>query len=347
VQPIHIIGGGLAGLALGIKLREENVSVRITEAGAYPRHRVCGEFISGRGADLLRRVADRELLADAHARLAHTAAFFLKNRCLGSRPLPHPALCVSRHALDALLARRFREQGGELQLHTRAGDGGGSDTPPEEGLVVATGRRRQPVDENLWRWFGIKAHFTGAAVIADLEMHVDTQSYIGICKLGNGVVNVCGLFRRRSGEINGVDPLGLLRGSRGTVLHDRLSGAQLEHGSLCTVAGLGLRRVAPPPAGQCRIGDAWTMIPPITGNGMSMALESAALASGPLESYARGERNWSDATSEVQDALRQAFAKRLRWASVLHRSLFLVSRWERLAGAVYALMWKPAFTLTR
>jgi 2-polyprenyl-6-methoxyphenol hydroxylase-like FAD-dependent oxidoreductase len=41
-----IIGGGLAGLSLGIALRHRGLPVTIREAGHYPRHRVCGEFIT-------------------------------------------------------------------------------------------------------------------------------------------------------------------------------------------------------------------------------------------------------------------------------------------------------------
>ena len=44
---ITIVGGGLAGLSLGIALRRRGVPVNLHEAGVYPRHRVCGEFISG------------------------------------------------------------------------------------------------------------------------------------------------------------------------------------------------------------------------------------------------------------------------------------------------------------
>ena len=56
LKPITIVGGGLAGLTLGIGLRQQGIPVTVWEAGHYPRHRVCGEFISGRGQDVLARL---------------------------------------------------------------------------------------------------------------------------------------------------------------------------------------------------------------------------------------------------------------------------------------------------
>src|SRR5579863_2989570 len=74
-EPVTIIGGGLSGLTLGIGLRQRDVPVTIHESGDYPRHRVCGEFISGRGQLVLDRLG---LLADfksAGAIYARTAMF--------------------------------------------------------------------------------------------------------------------------------------------------------------------------------------------------------------------------------------------------------------------------------
>ena len=76
LKPITIVGGGLAGLTLGIRLRQQDVPVRILEAGTYPRHRVCGEFISGRGQQVLARLGLREALENAGAGLAKTTKFF-------------------------------------------------------------------------------------------------------------------------------------------------------------------------------------------------------------------------------------------------------------------------------
>src|SRR5712664_741834 len=111
LRPITIVGGGLAGLTLGIGLRRQGIPVAIWEAGHYPRHRVCGEFISGRGQQTLARLGLRETFLQAGAATATTAAFFLGPAGSPVRPLPAPALCLSRFKMDALLAELFLDSG--------------------------------------------------------------------------------------------------------------------------------------------------------------------------------------------------------------------------------------------
>jgi menaquinone-9 beta-reductase len=95
-EHITIVGGGLAGLTLGIGLRQRGVPVAVWEAGRYPRHRVCGEFISGRGQGSLARLGLLDGLRNAGAGAAVSAAFFDGQRRLAAHPLPEAALCVSR-----------------------------------------------------------------------------------------------------------------------------------------------------------------------------------------------------------------------------------------------------------
>lgn len=116
-RSIEIVGGGLAGLGLGLGLRRAGADVTVFEAGSYPRHRVCGEFISGLGETTIARLGLQPLLADAQ-RLDEVEWYF------GGRPtrrqqLPSPALAVSRYVLDARMAEAFIAAGGRLRTATR------------------------------------------------------------------------------------------------------------------------------------------------------------------------------------------------------------------------------------
>ena len=177
LKPITIVGGGLAGLTLGIGLRQEGIPVTVWEAGHYPRHRVCGEFVSGRGQDVLARLGLRDAFSQAGAALARTAAFYLGGAGSPVRRLPAPALCLSRFAMDALLADHFRQSGGELRENTRW-----REEDFGEGVVRANGRRRQPRADGC-RWFGLKVHARHVPLAADLEMHSSQTGYVGFCRL--------------------------------------------------------------------------------------------------------------------------------------------------------------------
>jgi 2-polyprenyl-6-methoxyphenol hydroxylase-like FAD-dependent oxidoreductase len=342
-KPITIIGGGLAGLTLGIGLRQRGVPVTIHEAGSYPRHRVCGEFISGRGQATLARLGLRGLIDQAGSVNALTAAFFTASKSTAPRLLPLPALCLSRFTLDAALANLFRELGGELQEGRRfAGEFG-------EGVVRATGRRAQ-VEPGGARWFGLKIHARNVALAADLEMHVSPQDYVGLCRINGGEVNICGLFRKRADE-NGETKNGreLLRGQPGSPLRERLAGAEFDEDSFCAVAGLSLRPQSAADRTEICVGDAITMIPPVTGNGMSMAFESAEIAVAPLAVWSRGETSWSAARQKIAHDCDAAFARRLAWAKWLQRIILTPSLQNPLAAlaARSDWFWRRAFERTR
>ena len=226
--------------------------------------------------------------------------------------------------MDALLAAQFRQAGGDLRENARW---------PEkdfgEGVVRANGRRLHP-RENGPAWFGLKVHARNVPLAADLEMHGAQFGYVGFCRLKDGEVNVCGLFRRPGTERESTQRWSeLLRGQPGTPLRERLAGAVLDQASFCSVAGISLRPHRAASQSECCIGDALTMIPPVTGNGMSMAFEAAELAIGPLAAYSRGESSWDSARLSVAEACDRAFAQRLTWARWLQWMMFapLVRTW--------------------
>jgi len=343
-KPITIAGGGLAGLALGIGLRQRGVPVALWEAGHYPRHRVSGEFICGRGPETLARLGLLDLLERAGAVSADTAAFFSATRSTGPLPLPLRAICISCFTLEAALAEKFRELGGELLEDRRR-----SDEDYGEGVVRTTGRRLQTKQGGA-RWFGIKAHARNVPLTAGLEMYVSPRGYVGLCRVDGGRVNVCGLLRCRDGESVGPqNRRELLRGPAGLPLYQRLASAEFDESSFCVVAGLSLRSRRAVANTDCCIGDAITMIPPITGNGMSMALESAELAIEPLVAWSRGEISWAETQSRIARSCDAAFARRLFWAKWLQRCVLTPSLQNTLVRLVghSDWFWRTAFERTR
>jgi 2-polyprenyl-6-methoxyphenol hydroxylase-like FAD-dependent oxidoreductase len=346
LKPITIIGGGLAGLTLGIGLRQRDVPVKIFEAGDYPRHRVCGEFISGNGQAVLARLGLLTRFEQAGAVRARTVMFVCGSNRSPVRQLAAPALCLSRHAMDALLAEAFQQLGGELLVNTRrnsAEDG--------EGLVHAAGRRTQSAEKNP-RWFGVKAHVTRSSPVnleADLEMHLSPDGYIGVNRINDGEVNVCGLFRVREGTRRPESKQDWLRGETDSLLRARLGAAEFAPDSFCSVAGLQLKPQRAAAKQECCIGDTLTMTPPVTGNGMSMAFESAELAVEPLAAYSRGKLNWLQVRQQIAHRCDAAFSRRLAWARLLQWMMISPALQGRLGSRLLRSdrLWRLMFTQTR
>jgi 2-polyprenyl-6-methoxyphenol hydroxylase-like FAD-dependent oxidoreductase len=141
--------------------------------------------------------------------------------------------------------------------------------------------------------------------------------------LAGGEVNICGLFRSEAAVPDLAqrwrDWLG---GPAASVLHARLAGARFDEDSFCSVAGLCLHPQRATQRHECCLGDALTMIPPVTGNGMSMAFESAELATAPLAKFSRGDLSWAEARQEIAWRCDERFTSRLRWAAWLQWALF-------------------------
>jgi flavin-dependent dehydrogenase len=331
MKPITIVGGGLAGLTLGILLRRQSVPIAVIEAGKYPRHRVCGEFICGRGLEIF-----RDLGLNENGIEASTCSFHLKNRKPVKLKFEPAALCISRFKLDALLAQEFERIGGILKSGERA-----NIDADREGVVRATGRRRS--ESGAGHLFGLKAHATGGELNSDLELHFGEGNYVGICNVGDRRANVCGLFYSRG-------PMPSLRDEwkarfADSIWSKALDGVTWDEASFSTVAGLTLDRHAPD--SQFSIGDAAAMIPPLTGNGMSMAFESAAFACKRLLEFSGGSISWTECLRRQATTWNKTFSSRLRWAAFVQPLLFSGSGQQFLYVCTRLMPSLPTFFFAR
>jgi flavin-dependent dehydrogenase len=314
------VGGGLAGLSLGLALRRADVPVTVLEAGSYPRHRVCGEFIAGLDRETIDRLGLDAVLAGSRSH--RTVAWYSARGRLRSQTLPEPALGLSRHRLDHRLAQQFVQAGGVLRENTRVDP---NDCPP--GRVFAHGRRtaRSP-------WIGLKIHARHLQLHRDLELHLGDEGYVGLAGVEDGRVNICGLFRRR--RLSAPGPALLLGYLEAVGLRDlatRLRQADLDGDAFCAVAGLSFARRYHRGPGVV-IGDAGGMVPPFTGNGMAMAFQAAAGAADHLTDYARDVQSWEQAARNISRELDRRFRLRLASADWLHPYLLRPARQRWLSA---------------
>lgn len=334
---VTIAGGGLAGLSLAIALRHRQVPVTLLEAGSYPRHRVCGEFISGVTRTTLENLHIAPHLATAARH--RTFSWSDRGKIIHRGELPEPALGISRHSLDCKLAGEARSLGCDLRTGHRA------KPRPADGFVWAAGRRPLP-----GKWIGLKAHLRDLPVASDLDMHLGSNGYLGIAGVEDGWLNVCGLFRiDRTLAAKGPALLpAYLEAGGNHALAAAIRAARWRETSFTAVAGfdLGMQKEIP---GVLPLGDARCIIPPFTGNGMSMAFQSAEAAVAPLHAWSAGSAGWCETSRLVDDRLRRKFSLRLRAAGLLHPLLLTASGRAllRTLASFHALPIRPLLPILR
>jgi len=295
---VLIVGGGVAGCAAAIALARKGRSVTLIEREPTPRHKVCGEFLSG------------EALEDLHALgidVASLGAVPIHNvrlaaaRRAAEAPLPFPAASLTRKALDtALIAEATAagvriERGRSVQALARTAgnlwqamlDNGTTRNAPT--VFLATGKHdlrghRRPDDPH--RWVAFKMYFRLApAQAAELarasELMLYPGGYGGIQPVEDGIANLCCVVQQRFLPRGGHPWQNFLAKMQRDCPHlaMRLAGAEpmLDRPIAITHIPYGYLRRTTEDGLYC-IGDQAAVIPSFTGDGISIALHTARCA---------------------------------------------------------------------
>ena len=107
---LAIIGGGPAGTAAAVEARRRGLKVAIWDSARFPRHKVCGEFISAESLPWLQREIPTAMARSAVIRRAEFIARGGRRHSFG---LPSPARGLSRFVLDEALWRAAIRSGAE------------------------------------------------------------------------------------------------------------------------------------------------------------------------------------------------------------------------------------------
>ncbi len=335
---VAVIGGGLAGLSAGIALARRGWKVTLYESGNYPRHRVCGEFLSPECVAALDALDVRRAF-DAHRPPTITQTrVTTSDGARWSRALPAVAYGLSRYALDALLAEAAVKAGVRLRTGTTVTGVAGSldnsftmqtrnDTTTARVVIGAHGKRSR-LDRTLARPFtrqgagfvGLKMHYDGPSTGNRVELHAFDGGYCGLSHVEGGAVNLCLLARSdrltAAGSIPAfVDWMGSQNPALGTWLRD--AAPRLDRWQ--AIAQVSFARKSPVAHDLLMTGDAAGLISPLAGDGMGMAFDGGLLAAHHADAYLRGDTTADILRREYSAAWEHQFRERLRVGGLLQR----------------------------
>lgn len=294
---VLILGGGVAGCAVAISLARKGRSVTLIEREPTPRHKVCGEFLSGEALE------DLDLLgidvADLGAAPIHCVRLAAARRA-AEAPLPFPAASLTRKELDSALISRAVdagvrvEQGRSVQSLRRQGDAwlatlDDGETREAPAVFLATGKHdvrghARPKDPE--RWIAFKTYFRLApgqtAELANAsELMLYPGGYGGLQPVQGGIANLCCVVQQPFLAKAGFRWENFLARMQQDCPHlaMRLAGAEglLAKPVAITHIPYGFMRRETEEGLYC-IGDQAAVIPSFTGDGISIALHTARCA---------------------------------------------------------------------
>ncbi|MEO0563927.1 MAG: NAD(P)/FAD-dependent oxidoreductase [Chloroflexota bacterium] len=336
---VAIIGGGLAGLTAALRLRALGFDVTLYESGGYPRHRVCGEFMSPECSAVLNELG----LGDAISR--HQPATITVVRITApagttwNSPLPAAAIGLSRYAVDALMAEAAVALGVDLRTNTVVRDVQGTlDTgftlvgneKTSARVVIGAFGKRSRLDKSLSRRFrgqpapftGLKMHYDGPPLDGRVELHTFPGGYCGINEIEDGVANLCLLTETaRVREAGGIDGFVAWMRAQNPALDAWMADATLRLPRWEAISQVSFARREPVERDVLMTGDAAGLISPLAGDGMGMAFESGLLAADHAGAFLREETTAAELRADYAAAWTHEFRNRLRLGRALQAAM--------------------------
>lgn len=325
-----VAGAGPAGSACAIAAARGGARVLLLEKDRFPRHKVCGEFVSSESLRLL----DSLLEGTPFSPLPQvgSARIFLDGKNLDI-PISPAARSIARYELDsALLASAVKAGVTALEstavrqvlpgkLFTVTIE---ANSFKSKAVVNTTGRwsnltRFKPANPE--KWIGLKAHFTEASPPKSVDLYFFAAGYCGVTPVSDDGINVCAMV-----DAEAATSLQQVFASHPALWRRSRDWEQLF--PTISTSGLHFRKPNTEDRGMLLAGDSAAFIDPFVGDGISLALQSGTLAAECLLPFFSGRSSLLEVHRRYHTAYVQRLAPALRNAGRLRR-LLAAPAWVR------------------
>jgi menaquinone-9 beta-reductase len=341
VSPIYdtaIVGGGLAGLSLSIQLARKGFHVILFEKENYPFHKVCGEYISMESWDFLTGLGLP--LENWNLPLINEVLITAKDGSNIVEKLPLGGFGISRYKLDAALSVLAREAGVEVFENSRVQEivfeNDYHRITTHDGFFNARvtcacygkksnldvkWKRKFSINKKVQNYVGVKYHVRLKLPAAQIALHNFPGGYCGISKIENDRYCLCYLTRSENLKKNNQSipqtEEKILK--QNPYLKKILNEAEWLYEAPLTIAQISFSKKTQTEDHILFVGDAAGMIPPLCGNGMSMALHASKIACECITLFLGGDYTREYMEVSYHEQWNKVFAVRLRTGRIIQR----------------------------
>ena len=333
IERIGIIGGGLAGLTAALHLSKAGFEVLLFEKERYPKHKVCGEYISNEILPYWTTLGVNPFEWGA-VPITNFEFTTVQGEPIEAE-LPLGGFSISRYLLDFNLMAAAKKAGVRIvqeqvqsveknneifSLQTLLGN------EYEVNLVIGSYGKRSNLDKALHRkfitlktpWLAVKGHYSGSVNSNTVSLHNFDGGYCGISSVEKNRINVCYIthldaFKERSNLENFQEDV-LERNPKLKAFFKEAT-PLFEKPLTISQISFDQKKVVENHIFMC--GDSAGLIHPLCGNGMAMAVRGAQLLSEHIIKFDTG--NWSRSQLErnYEKSWKKEFNSRLRIGSAL------------------------------
>ena len=302
---VIIIGGGLAGLTNAIHLSKSRQRVLLIEKNSYPKHKVCGEYISNEVLPYLNSLGIDPIKGGAKqiskVQVSTTKGDLIKGE------LPLGGFGMSRYFLDSLLLKEVRLNGVQVLKDTvesvifkkniftvQTKDSGAF----ESKITIGAFGKRSVLDLKMNRKFikkkspylAVKIHVKGDFPEDLIALHNFKGGYCGVSKVENNSINLCYITEYNSfKKYKNISDFHQQVVFKNKHLKKIFKESKSVFKKPLTISQISFETKKPVENHIIMCGDTAGMIHPLCGNGMGMAITSARLASIRILQFLNGE----------------------------------------------------------